>query len=224
MRATTSRALLALTFAAGLNGVVSTASAADAPAAAASQPANAVSPSFAAPFNVAQDALKNGNGAVALAKLKEIEALPNLTPYEQYLIQRVRAPAEYSINDYTAAAADFEALVGNPLLPPEDKPLMLKTEAAILFAAEQYSKAAVVIQRYIDAGGNDPQVKELLPQAQYVSKDYAAAAKGFRAEVDAEYAAGRVPTEKLLRFMVSAYLGLKDDAGYVYGLEHLAVN
>jgi hypothetical protein len=223
MRAITSRALLALTFAAGLNGVASTAFAADAPAAA-SQPANAVSSTFAAPFNVAQDALKNGNGAAALAKLKEIEALPNLTPYEQYLILRVRAPAEYSINDFTAAAADFEALVGNPLLPPEDKQVMLKTEAAILFSAEQYPKAAVAIQHYIDAGGNDPQVKELLPQAQYVSKDYAPAAKGFRAEVDGEYAAGRVPTEKLLRFMVSAYLGLKDDAGYVVGLEHLAVN
>jgi hypothetical protein len=224
MRAITSRALLALTFAAGLNGVVSTASAADAPAAAASQPANAVTPAFAVPFNVAQDALKNGNGAAALAKLKEIEALPNLTPYEQYLILRVRAPAEYTINDFTAAAADFETLVGNPLLPPEDKQVMLKTEAAILFSAEQYPKAVVAIQRYIDAGGNDPQVKELLPQAQYVSKDYAPAAKGFRAEVDGEYAAGRVPTEKLLRFMVSAYLGLKDDAGYVVGLEHLAVN
>jgi hypothetical protein len=224
MRAITSRALLALTFASGLSGGASTASAADAPAPAASQPANAVTPAFAAPFNVAQDALKSGNGAVALAKLKELEALPNLTPYELYLIQRVRAPAEYSINDYTAAAADFESLVGNPLLPPDDKQVMLKTEAAILFSAEQYPKAALVIQRYIDAGGNDPQVKELLPQAQYVSKDYAPAAKGFRAEVDAEYAAGRVPTEKLLRFMVSAYLGLKDDAGYVVGLEHLAVN
>jgi hypothetical protein len=224
MRAITSRALLALTFAAGLDGVASTATAADAPAAAASQPANAVSPAFAAPFNAAQDALKGGNGAAALAKLKEIEALPDLTPYEHYLILRVRAPAEYTINDFNAASADFEALIANPLLLPEDRQVMLKTDASILFSSAQYPKAVVAIQRYLDAGGKDPQLKELLPQAQYLSKDYAAAAKGFRAEVDASYAAGRVPTETLLRFMVSAYLGLKDDAGYVVGLEHLAVN
>ena len=57
MRAITSRALLALTFAAGLNAAAP-AFAADAPAAAASA-ANSVSPAFAKPFNEAQDLLKS---------------------------------------------------------------------------------------------------------------------------------------------------------------------
>jgi len=237
MRATSSRAMLALTLVAGLYGVssdiaearqgvgtVAAAAGAADPAAAASQPVNAVTPAFAAPFNAAQDLLKGGNGAAALAKLKELDAVPGRTPYETYLILRVRAPAEFSVNDYTTAITDFEALLVDPLLPPTDKVVMLKTLGAILFTAEQYPKAAVAIQHYIDAGGNDPKITELLPQAQYLSKDYAPAAKGFLAEVDAEYAAGRVPPEKLLRFLVSAYLGMKDDAGYVVGLEHLAVN
>ena len=223
MRAT-SRAVLALTLAAGLAGAISTASAASAPAPAASQPENAVPATFAAPFNAAQDMLKGGNAAGSLAKLKEVEALPDLTPYEKYLILRVKAPAEYSINDNANASTDFEALLASPLLPPEDHPLMLKFVAEILYTGEQYDKAAVAIQRYLDAGGNDAQLKELLPQAQYAAKDFAAAARGFRAEVDAALASGHVPTDKLLRFMVSAYLGEKDDAGYVYGLEQLAVH
>jgi hypothetical protein len=101
---------------------------------------------------------------------------------------------------------------------------MLKALAGIYYGGEQYPKAAVAIQHYLDAGGNDAQLKELLPQAQYAAKDYANAAKGFRAEVDATYAAGRVPTEKLLRFEYSAYAGLKDEAGIVSAMEHLAVN
>ena len=223
MRAT-SRAVLALTLATGLSAAVSTAFAAPAPAPAASQPENAVPATFATPFNAAQDLLKSGNAAGALAKLKEIEAMPELTPYEKYLMLRVKAPAEYSINDGANASADFEALLANPLLPAADRPLMLKFVAEILYTSEQYDKAAVAIQRFLDAGGDDPQLKELLPQAQYAAKDYAAAAKGFRAEVDATLAAGKVPTDKMLRFMVSAYLGEKDDAGYVYGLEVLAVH
>ena len=219
MRAT-SRAVLALTLAAGLQ----TAFAASAPASAASQPDNAVPAAFAVPFNAAQDLLKAGNAAGALAKLKELEALPDQTPYEKYLVLRVKAPAEYSVNDNAAASVDFEALLANPLLPPEDRPLMLKFVAEILYTGEQYPKAAVALQRYIDAGGNDPQLKELLPQAQYAAKDFPAAAKGFRAEVDAAIAAGRVPPDKLLRFMVSAYLGEKNDAGYLYGLELLAMH
>ncbi len=219
MRAT-SRAVLALTLATGLQAAF----AASAPASAASQPDNAVPAAFAVPFNAAQDLLKAGNAAGALAKLKEVEALPDQTPYEKYLVLRVKAPAEYSVNDAAAATADFDALLANPLLPAEDRPLMLKFAAEILYSSEQYPKAAVALQRYIDAGGNDPQLKELLPQAQYAAKDFPAAAKGFRSEVDAAIAAGKVPSDKLVRFMVSAYLGEKNDAGYLYGLELLAVH
>ena len=223
MRAT-SRAVLALTLATGLAGAISTAFAASAEAPAASQPENAVPATFATPFNAAQDMLKGGNAAGALAKLKEVEALPDLTPYEKYLILRVKAPAEYSVNDNANASTDFEALLASPLLPPEDHPLMLKFVAEILYTGEQYAKAATAIQRYLDAGGTDAQLKELLPQAQYAAKDFPAAAKGFRAEVESTLAAGHVPSDKMLRFMVSAYLGEKDDAGYVYGLEILAVH
>ena len=226
MRATTSRALLALTLATGLNGAITTAFAADAPAAAsaASQPANAVRPAFAGPFSAAQELLKSGNGAGALAKLKELDAVPDQTPYEKYLVLRVRAPAEYTINDFNGAAADFEAILTNPLLPAEDRLLMMKSAAGIYYSSEQYPKAAQAIQRYLDAGGTDAQLKELLPQAQYASKDYTSAAKNFRAAVDADYAAGRVPSEKLLRLEYSSYMGLKDETGVVNAMEHLAVN
>jgi hypothetical protein len=223
MRAMTSRALLALTFAAGLNGAAHAARAAEAPASAASQPANAVSPAFATTFGQAQDLLKGGNGAGALAKLKELEALPNLMPYEQYLILRVRGPAEYATNDLAAANRDFDALLANDLLPASERLSILKANASVLYTSEQYPKAAVAIQRYLDAGGDDAQLKELLPQTQYISKDYASAAKGFRAQVDAAYAAGRAPSEKTLRLLATSYYESKDEAGYGWTLDHLAV-
>ena len=222
MRAITSRALLALTFAAGLNGAAP-AIAADAPAAAASQAGPTVSPAFAKPFNEAQDLLKAGNGTAALAKLKELEALPNLNAYEKYLILRVRAPAEYSANDSATAAADFEALLASDQMPAADRLQIMKALATILYSSEQYGKAAVAIQRYLDAGGDDAQLRELLPQTQYINKDYAAAAKGFRAQVDAAYAAGKVPAEKTLRLLATSYSQSDSDAGYVWSLEHLAV-
>lgn len=218
MRAFTSRTLLALTLAAWTG---TAALAADAPAAAASQPG--VSPAFAAPFNAAQDMLKSGNGAGALAKLKEVAALPNLTPYEQYLVVRVRAPAEYAANDTTAAAADFESLLVNDQLPASDRVVLLKALASIQYNAQQFPKAAVTLQRYFEAGGDDAQLREILPQVQYMNKDYAVAAKGLRAQIDAMYAAGKVPDERTLRLLASAYSQSNDDASYVWALEHLAV-
>ena len=224
MRAKTSRALLALTFAAGLNGaVLSTALAAKASAPDEAASGTAVSKEFASSFNDAQDLLKAGKGADALAKLHGLEVQPDVTPYEKYLIMRLRAPAEYAANDATAAAADFDALSSNSFLPAADRPHMLQALATVLYSSEQYAKAAVALQRYIDAGGDDAKLRGLLPQAQYMNKDYVAASKGFRAEVEATYASGRVPAEKSLRLLASAYSQAEDDAGYVWALEHVAV-
>ncbi len=224
MRASPSRALLALILAAGFGGFSSVAGAADAPAAAASQAENAVPPEFAKPFNEAQELMKAGNGAGALAKLKELEALPNPTPYEKYLILRVRAPAEYTTNDPASAAADFEALLSSSFLAAGDRLPLLKALATIQYSSEQYPKASAAIQRYLDAGGDDPQLRELLPQTYYLSKDYAGAAKAYKTQVDATYAAGKVPQEKTLRLLASSYSQANDDAGYVTTLEHLAVS
>lgn len=222
MRAFTSRALLAFTLVGSLQGATAFAAKAEAPAA--SQPADAVSQAFAVPFNATQDMLKGGNGAAALAKLKELQALPDLTPYEQYLIVHQRAQAEYMVNDSNAAVTDFETVLASPQLPAGDRVTIMKVIATILYSTEQYPKAAVALQRYVDAGGDDVQLKELLPQAQYASKDYVTAAKGFKAEVDATYAAGHVPPEKTLRLLATSYSQSDNMPGYLATLERLAVS
>jgi len=222
MRASPSRALLALILAANFGAVAHAADAAAPAASSASQP-ESVPAAFATPFNAAQDLLKAGKGPEALAKLKEVEALPNQTPYQKYLLLRVRGPAEYAVNDAVNAANDFEALLVDPHLPAADRLPMLKALASVLYASEQYPKSAVAIQRYLDAGGDDAQLRDLLPQALYLAKDFPAAAKGYRGQVDAAYAAGKLPPEKTLRLLASAYSQSNDDVSYVWALEHLAV-
>ncbi len=100
---------------------------------------------------------------------------------------------------------------------------LLRALASILYSSDQYAKAATAIQRYLDAGGDDAQLRELLPQAYYLAKDYPAAAKGYRVQVDAAYAAGKLPPEKALRLLASAYAQANDDTSYVWALEHLAI-
>src|SRR5262249_20142983 len=120
MKTKTLSAALALTLSAGLAAFgASPAFAADAAAAPASaaSAANAVRPEFATPFNAAQAAMKAGQGNEALAKLKEAEAIGNLSPYETYLVTRVRGPAAYAAGDMVTAERDFEASLASPLLP-----------------------------------------------------------------------------------------------------------
>ena len=199
------------------------AAASSAAAPGASAPQNTVRPQFAAPFAAAQELMKNKNGAQALVKLKEIEALGSLSPYEHYLLTRVRAAAEYGVGDFAGAAKNFELALASPLLPANDRSLILRALAEVAYNGKQYAKSAERIQQYLAAGGNDATLRELLPQALYLAQDYAAAAKAFAAQVAADTTAGRQPSEKILRLLASANTQAKDDAGYVAALERLAV-
>lgn len=227
MRAKHSRALQALILAAGVTGAASAIAAkAEAPASSPSQPANAVRPEFAGPFNAAQDLVKAGKGPEALAKLKEADALPNKTPYESFLIARVRAPAEYAVGDNAAAATDFETSLASDLLQPVDRLPIMKALSEILYTDKQYARAIGWMQKYAAAGGNDPQITELLAQSLYLNKDYAGAAKAYQAQVDAAYAAGQRPPEKTLRLLASSQSQVEpvDDVAYMKTIEHLAVD
>jgi len=150
MRSKPLRALLALTLSSGLAAFATSPAlaAAPEPAASAASAANAVRPEFATPFNAAQTAMKAGQGAEALAKLKEAEAVGNLSAYESYLVLRVRAPAEYAAGDMAAAERDFEGVVASPLLPAEDRPPIMKALATIYYTDKQYDKAATAMQQF----------------------------------------------------------------------------
>jgi hypothetical protein len=225
MRSKPLRALLALTLSSGLATFVAgpALAAAPEPAASAASAANAVRPEFATPFNAAQTAMKANQSAEALAKLKEAEAVGNLSAYESYLVLRVRAPAEYAAGDMAGAERDFESVLGSPLLPVEDRPPIMKALATIYYTDKQYDKAATAMQQFFAAGGQDQQLRELLPQTFYLSKKYPEAAKAFSEQIDAEVAAGRKPDEKTLRLLASAQSQGGDEEGYAKTIERLAV-
>jgi hypothetical protein len=226
MKTKTLSAALALTLSAGLAAFgASPAFAADtvaAPASAASA-ANAVRPEFATPFNAAQAAMKAGQGNEALAKLKEAEAIGNLSPYEAYLVTRVRGPAAYAAGDMVTAERDFEASLSSPLLPPEDRPSLTKALSTIYYSDKKYEQAAIYMQKYFAAGGDDAQLRELLPQTLYLAKKYPEASKAFQAQVDADVAAGRKPEEKTLRLLASAQSQAGEDDAYAKTIERLAI-
>ena len=225
MSPSVSRLAAACLLASGLAGLVpSSACAAAAPASApASMPANAVRPAFGTPFNAAQTALKAGNAQEALAKLKEAEAVGSLTPYEAYVLGRLRGPALYSTGDYAGAQREMEASLSSPLLPAEDRLPITKVLATAYYQDKKYDQASDLMQKYLAAGGDDAQIRDLLPNSLYLAKKFPEAAKAYVALIDAQVAAGTTPDQKTLRILASAQNEAEDEAGYEKTIERLAV-
>jgi hypothetical protein len=207
---------LALAFGAG----AATAQTAAPPAA---DPAKTLRPEVANAVNAAQDAGRAGQKDVAETKLREAAAAPNLSMYEQAVIERGRAGVSLSAKDWPQALRSLEVVVGSNQFAGADQLQMIELLAKINYQEKDYLRAVSWLRRYAQEGGTDPALRELLPQALYLANEFKPAADEIEQRVAADDAAGRATPEVTLRLLISCYAQLKDDTGYLRTLERLAV-
>ena len=192
-----------------------------APASAASAPAEAARPEVGKLLQVVQALSQEGKHAEALAKLREAEAMPNLSPYERFFVDRTRAGAALGAGDIPLTIQSLDAALATGRLKGDELRDVLRALADLNYRSKDYAKSRTAAERYIQEGGTDPNVHTILINDLYLSGDHAAAAREILADVKADEAAGRATSEQLLRMLASAQAKTKDDAGYAQTLERL---
>lgn len=220
---TTVRSVLRHALAAALFVVGSGIAGAQTPAApAAEAAAKTLRPEVANPVNAAQEAARAGQKELAETKLREAAAVPNLSMFEQAVIERGHAGVSLTTRDWSQAIRSLEVVVNSKQFSGADQLQMLELLSKLTYQEKDYLRAASWLRRYAQEGGSDAAVRDLLPQALYLANEFKAAADELEARVAADEAAGRATPEVTLRLMSSCYLQLKDDAGYVRTLERMA--
>ncbi len=217
-----SPAVLSLVLAAPLAAPVGVARAEDAPAAA---PKDTVRPEMGKPLQAVQALMKDRKFKDALAKLKEAEAIPNRTPYENFIIDQLRGSAAANDGQDDVAVASYESVVASGRLPPADQ---LKIEAAIAVTyyskLKNYTKSASWATRYLKDGGTDPSMQDVIINSYYLGGEYTSAAAELKKLIDADEAAGRTPSEQHLLLMLTCAQKLKDGASSSSALEKLLLS
>jgi len=183
--------------------------------------ANTVRPEVGKPIQAALDLLKSKRGKDALARVQEADAVPNKTPYEASLIERVRGQVAAAAGDAAAAARAFEATAASATISAGEQLQFLAAAVAQYYAAKNYGKAAELGARYFKDGGTDKSIRTTYIQALYLANDYARSARETLADVQAEEAAGGTPTELQLRLLADSYQKQKNHKGYANALEKL---
>lgn len=182
---------------------------------------NTVRPEIGKPIQAALDLLKHRRGKDALAKLNEAESVPNKTPYEEYLVQRVRGQAAATAGHPADAARAFEATAGSSAIGAAERLQFLAAAAGQYYAAKDYRRAAELGARYFKSGGTDKAIRTVYVQALYLGNDFAAAGKELLSDIESEERAGKTPAEDKLQLLASVYLKVHDNAGYANALEKL---
>jgi len=195
-----------------------------APPVAADPAAKTLRPEVANAVNAAQEAARAGQKEQAEVKLREAAAVPNLSMFEQAVIERGRGSVSLSGRDWTQAIRSLEVVVASNQFSGADQLQMVELLAKLTYQEKDYLRAVSWLRRYQQEGGTDASLRDLLPQALYLANEFKAAAEEIETRVAADETAGRTPPEQNLRLLLSSYVQAKDDAGYVRTLERMAMS
>lgn len=173
------------------------------------------------PLQAAQELMKGKKFKDALAKIKEADAVADKTPFEDFMVEQMRAIAAYQAGELDVAEKSFEAVFATGRFPAAQQLTFTQALAQSYYQQRNYPKAITWLNKYFTAGGSDATMKTLLLQSYYLNKDYPNAIKEITAKISAVERSGQTPDEKDLQLFAAANNESKNEAGYVQGLEKL---
>ncbi|MFZ2651720.1 MAG: hypothetical protein WA210_16605 [Burkholderiaceae bacterium] len=176
------------------------------------------------PLLAARELIKTHKYKDALAKVSEADAVTNKTANESLLVERMRIAAASGAGDADTAARAFEAISGSGKLAAAEKIRMIESLAATYYRAKDYPKAMLWSQRYIKEGGTNASIRTLLIQSQYLSGDFAGAARELTSEIQAAEKAGTAVPQERLNLLLNAAVQMKDANTTVFALEQLVTH
>jgi tetratricopeptide (TPR) repeat protein len=171
------------------------------------------------PLQQAADYIKAGKGTEALAKVREAEAVPNRTPGEQLMLDRMKAAAAQRAGDMATAVQALEAV--HPRTSGAEAGQIAEQIASGYAQLKNVPKAAEWVTKAQQAGNNSATLKQMQSYLQGASGDYAAIAKDAAAAVTAAEQAGGRPSEADLLRLADAQQRTGQTAAQIGTLEKL---
>ncbi len=162
----------------------------------------------------AQDLLKDKKYPQALARLRELDALPGKTPYQAYIVERTRLGVAAQANDDPALILQsMAATLETGRAPPEEELKFSDYLARSHFARKEYAQTITWANRYFRNGGTESDIRRSLLLSYYMSDDCPRVMQETGRDIQADEAASRVPAEYQLRLQVSCLDKSGDKAG-----------
>jgi hypothetical protein len=175
----------------------------------------------AKPLKAAQDAISNKKYDEAIAKLKEVEALPNKSPFDDYALYQMLGFAQLKTGDDAGAEKSFEQILNSKYMEDKERPKYVTTVAQLNYRLKNYDKAIDFGTRAVKEGYADDNMKTLVSQAYYLKGNYNQAIKFTDGVVDSEIKQGNSPKETQLSLVFDSCVKLEDQPCETRSLERL---
>lgn len=196
---------------------------AQAPAEAAKS-AESLRPEVAAPLKAAQDFINAKQFKEGLAKLAEAEAIASKTPYETYILERLRGPTAAAIGETAVATKSFQFAYDSGRLNPAERIQFSEVLGSSFFKIKDFKTAAIWCKRALENGSTSKAIHALLIRALLLSEDFAKATVEINSIIADDQKAGRISTQEIFLLASTAAFKQNDDLAYIAALEQLALH
>ena len=181
----------------------------------AAPPAPTVSKAAVKPLQAAQAAVNAKNWDEALAKLKEVDALPTKTPYDVFVMNQFRGIAYVQSGKLAEAIPSFEAQLASGFLPPEDTDRISRGVVSLYYQVKRFPEAIDAGQKIIAAGKGNGEVWFMVAHSQYFLDKHADVVSTVKAYLADAAQKGTKPEENPLLLLVQSQQQLRSSTGMV---------
>lgn len=180
-----------------------------------------VSPKVGKPLAEAQALAAQKKFREALVKVKEAQAIPKKTPYEDTVTNEMLAYVSINLGDYATASKAYEDTLASGMVAPAQLEQRLKTIIQLNYQGKNYPKVQTYGQRYLKDVGPNADITLLMAQAYYIQKDYTNASKMTTTLIQSTQKAGGKPKEDWLKLLMSCQHNQNQRDQVVITLEQL---
>jgi len=180
-----------------------------------------VSAKMAKPLKAAQDDLTAKRYSDAILKLKESQASPGKSPYDQHVINEMLKVAYVRTGNYADAAKVMEVEIDDGFVPQSELQGLVRGLAQVNYQIKNYEKAIEFGNRAIKGGFADEELRTLVGQAYYLKGDWKGTLHFEEGQVENVIKEGRTPKSEALQLILSACAKLNDQPCETRALERV---
>ena len=147
-----------------------------------------------------------------LAKAKEAQAVPDLTDYDKYLVDRFMGVAYVSLNDHANGKGYLASVIKNPATPIDDRKHLIGPTVSLASEANDYASVIELGNIAISDNSVNTEIYARMALAYYGLNDLPNTVVSAQKGVDAAKLEGKTPDYLLYQLMAFAYEKQKDKA------------
>ncbi|MCU6498719.1 hypothetical protein LPN04_13035 [Rugamonas sp. A1-17] len=149
-------------------------------------------------------------------------AMPNVTPYEAFVLNQMRVQLGQATGDYPATVKALGEMIDSGRLKPEDKLRFIDAVAGIYYSnIKDYDQAIAWFTRYGTESGDTVKQRQFIVRSYFFKNDFATAKAEALKDIEAAKKTGAVPPKDELNLLGNVGIKTKDTELYLQAVEEL---